>query len=157
MATSLASAPKTAAGKGGKDDAVAPAPAKSKKKLLLVVVAVVVVVGAAAWFFLLKPSGPSTPAAPEPGIVVKLDPISVNLAGGHFLKVGVALQGTAAAKELEGSKALDLTISEFSGRRMEELAKPKEREKVKKELTEKIAKAYDEEVMAIYFTDFVTQ
>ena len=154
MATSVAAAPKAGAAKGaaGKEAAGEPAK-KSKKKLIIAVVLVVAIAGGAAWFFLLRGSGSSTPKPPEAGAILKLDSISVNLADGHFLKVGIALQATKAAPaELEGSKAL-ITDSKS----MSALAKPKERERVKQELVAKVSKAYDGEVMDLYFTDFVMQ
>lgn len=158
MTTTLAAAPKPKNGKGDETKRASDQPAKKgKKKLVLIVALVLVVAGAAAWFFLLRGDGSAAVKPPEPGAVVKLDPISVNLADGRFLKVGLALQGTKAAEELEGSKALDIAIAELSGREMSELAKPKEREKVKQELAHLIGIAYEHEVIDVYFTDFVMQ
>ena len=160
MATSLAAAPKAATDKAktGKRDTDQPKGAKkSKKKLIVIVGLVLVVAGAAAWFFLLRAPKSAEVKKPEPGVVVKLDPISINLADGHFLKVGLALQATAVAHELDGSQALDIAIAELSGREMGELAKAKEREKVKKELVHAIGEAYHHEVMDVYFTEFVMQ
>ena len=74
--------------------------------------------------FSCKPAGP---AEPEPGEVVTLEPIQVNLADGHYLRVGIALQLTAEAKEADGSKALDATIDLFSGRDLAEVTDPKQR------------------------------
>jgi flagellar FliL protein len=133
---------------------------KGKKKLLLIVVPVVLVVGVAAWFFLLRPSGaPKAKEEPKPGPVLQLDPITINLSGSHYLKLGIALQEASTAKEGEtnGAKALDLAIVHFSGRSVDELAKAEGREAVKKELTEKIREAYEDEVYEIYFTEFVMQ
>jgi len=71
------------------------APAKkSKKKLLIIIAAAVLLLGgggAGAYFTFL--SGPSKPKPPEPGKVVPLDAITVNLSEGHFLKLKLALQG----------------------------------------------------------------
>ena len=67
-----------------------------KKKLLIIGVVVLLVVGAAAYFLLF--SGSAKAAAPTPGAVVKLDPVAVNLAGGGYLRIGVALQLTADAR-----------------------------------------------------------
>jgi len=160
MATSVAAAPKAAgtakaAPAGGGPEQ----PAKrSRKKLILMVVLAVAIAGGAAWFFLLRGGGSSAPKPPEPGAILKLDSISVNLAEGHFLKVGIALQATKAAPaELDGSKALDISIAELSGRQMSQLATPKEREKVKRELITKVGEAYDHEIMDVYFTEFVMQ
>ncbi len=124
-------------------------------KLIIIVVAVLAIAGGGYWFF-LKPSGPPPP--PVAGAVVKLDAIQINLEGNHYLKIGIALQATAAAgEEVDGSKALDQTIALFSGESVEELAKPAHREKLKKELEHHLEKSYEDEVMGVYFTDFVTQ
>ena len=96
-------------------------------------------------------------AAPEPGEVVKVDPIQLNLAGGHYLKIGIALQLTADAHEADGAKALDATIDLFSGRTMDQLTRPENREKLKAELEKELEELYHGEVMGVYFTDFVTQ
>ncbi|MBZ5735191.1 flagellar basal body-associated FliL family protein [Nocardioides sp. TRM66260-LWL] len=129
-----------------------------KKKLIIIVVALLVVAGA-AYFFLLKPK-PADAAKPKPvaGVVTPLDPIQINLEGGHYLRVGIALQQTdKAAEALDGSKALDAAIELFSGKSIEELSKPKERVKLKKELVKELEHLYEDEVMDVYFTQFVMQ
>lgn len=136
-------------------DAEAPAKGGKKKKLIIGVV-VLVLLGGGGYMFLGKKS--SAPKEPKPGEVVKMDPIQLNLAEGHYLKLGLALQATADAHEApEGSKALDLAIKLFSQRPMEELSSNKEREKLKKELKEEVVHAYHEEVMDVYITEFVMQ
>ena len=71
--------------------------------------------------------------------MVALEPIQINLAGGHYLRVGVALQLTEAAHEADGSKALDATIAIFSGLRDGGGGlDPKQREHLKKELLEEL-------------------
>jgi flagellar FliL protein len=114
----------------------------------------VLAIGGGAYWFVLRPH---PAAAPKPGEVVKLDPIQVNLASGHYLKIGIALQLTKGAKEVDGSKALDATIALFSGRDMEQLTKPAQREKLKHQLEGTLEKGYEGGVMDVYFTDFVTQ
>src|SRR3954447_4378631 len=140
------------------NDATAEAPAKGGKGKLLLILAVLLVAGAgAAYFFLFSGSG--EPAPPEPGEVVSLEPVAVNLAGGGYLKIGVALQLTADAGGGEagpdGSKATDLIISTFSQ------AKPADvvgaREALKEALKKKIVEAYEGDVMEIYYTEYVTQ
>jgi flagellar FliL protein len=116
-----------------------------KKKLIIMVLPVVLVAGVAAWFFLLRGGGGEEVEAvpePTPGPVVTLDPITVNLASGHFLKVGLALQTDASAKEVDGSHALDLAISEFSGETIDELSSAEGRERAKRELLARIKFAY---------------
>jgi flagellar protein FliL len=133
----------------------APAKKKSKSKLIVAVLAIVAVAGA-AYFFLGSKSSAAT--VPQPGEVVKLDPINLNLAGGHYLKLGLALQVVKGAKAVpEGSEALDLAISLFSNRQVTELANNVTREKAKAALVEEVRKAYHGDVMDIYFTEFVTQ
>ena len=139
------------------DGAAAP---KKSKKMLIIIVAVVVLLGggAGAYFMFFKSSGEEEAAAPEPGVVVALEPITINLADGHFLKVSIALQVTAdAAHEPDGSQALDLLITQFSNRSVAELSTHEAREEMKKELVEKVKHAYHEEVYDVYFTEFVMQ
>jgi flagellar FliL protein len=129
---------------------------RGKKGKILVVLLVLVLAGAATWWFMLRPA--AAEEAPHPGAVVKLDAIQVNLAGGHYLRIGVALQATDEVKEeLEGSKALDATIELFTGQSMDRLAQKPYREGLKKKLEHRLEEVYEGEVMGVYFTDFVTQ
>jgi flagellar FliL protein len=131
---------------------------KSKAKLVIILVAVVVLLGGGAGGYFAFFAGSSTPPAPEPGKVVALDAITVNLADGHFLKLKLSLQATTdATEDPDGSKALDIAISEFSNRPLAELSSNAARDKAKSELREKINKAYDGHVMDVYFTEFVMQ
>lgn len=125
----------------------------SKKKMIVIILAVVLLGGGGYWqFFRPKPVAP-----PKPGEVVALDPIQINLAGEHYLRVGIALQLTSKAKEADGSKALDAAIDEFSGREITEVTNPKKRRELKKELAHELEELYEDEVMGVYFTEFVTQ
>lgn len=130
-------------------------PAKSKKKTLLVVGIAVLALAAGAWWFMIRPAGAEE--APVPGEVLQLESIQVNLAGGHYLKIGIALQAIEGAEHVEGSKALDATIELFTGTSMDDLADPEKRTKMKAELVEELDHRYHGEVMEVYFTDFVTQ
>lgn len=134
-------------------------PKKKSKKMLIIVVAAVVVLGgggAGAYFmFLAKPSKPAPPVA---GKVVPLDAVTMNLAEGHFLKLKISLQATATAKEdPDGSKALDIAIDQFSNRTVAELSSNAARDQAKAELRKSVSKAYDGDVMDVYFTEFVMQ
>jgi flagellar FliL protein len=133
-----------------------------KKKLLLIAGPVVLVILLAVVYLLfLKPSGSS--AAPKKvthieGVVVPIDAITINLAGGHFLKLGMALQADASAgKDVQTAQALDLAIELFSGKTVTELSSKEGRDKAKEGLTDDIAKAYKDKVYEIYFTEFVYQ
>jgi flagellar FliL protein len=125
-----------------------------KKKKLVVIVLLVALLGGGYWFF-LKPGGGEQ--APKPGEVVALDPVQVNLADGHYLSIGIALQLVDGVKEADGSKALDAVIDLYSGLAIEELIKPKTRTELKKELAHEVEELYEEEVMGVYLTQFVTQ
>ena len=131
----------------------APAP-KGKGKMLVVGILVLAVAAGAGWFFFLKPSGPSKP---EPGEVMPLEAIQVNLSGGHYLRLGMALQLTTNAHEADGSQAMDAAIGIFSGLPVAEVNKPAAREKLRKELEEELEHRYHGDVMDVYFTEFVTQ
>jgi flagellar protein FliL len=138
-------------------------PKKSKKKLVMIVAIVVLLLGGGAGgYFMTRPSSATAEPEPEPGVVVPLDAITINLADGHYLKLKLSLQATAAAEEApDGSKALDIAIALYSNREMAELMSNAERERLKKELKEKIEKAYtvekEKEIMDVYFTSFVIQ
>jgi flagellar protein FliL len=162
MATTTLKPPKEAGAavkddqKKGKKDGKKAKEGGSKKKLVIIAVAALLVVGGGAWFFLLR--GPSAPPKPQPGAVLKLDSINVNLADSHYLKLGLALQTTTkASADLDGSHALDIAISQLSGRKMEDLAVPAKREKAKATLVTAVSKAYEGEIMDVYFTEFVMQ
>jgi flagellar FliL protein len=127
-----------------------------RRKKLVVAAVLLLVLGGAGYWFLLKPSGPPPP--PEPGEVLVLDAVQVNLEGGHYLRIGIALQLVAdVADAPDGSKALDATIDLFSGREITELSKAKERHQLKEELMEHLEHEYHGDVMEVYFTEFVTQ
>ena len=146
--------------------------------------AIVVAVGLLGGGFFMGQKGDAPPPAtqPEPvhaaqvseeathGPVQNLEPITLNLADGRFLKVGLALQlaeaegaGEEAEQELPGAKALDLAISLLGTHSMDELASPKDRELVKKKLSQQVAAAYmdpltqESLVTKVYFTEFVMQ
>ena len=134
---------------------------KLSKKMLIIVLVVVLAADGGAYFFLLKPSGPAKAAVvppPVPGKILTIPAVSVNLAGTHYLRIGLGLQLTAATAESpDPAKALDLAIALFSGHTVAEVSDPATREKYKTELAAQLKKAYDGEVMDVYLTDYVTQ
>jgi flagellar protein FliL len=143
----------------------AEAPKKSKKMLMIIVIALVVLGGGGAGaFFMLK--GDKAEAKPQPtkGIVTAIEnDLTINLADGHYLKLGFALQETedAGTEAVDTSEAINLAIDQYTGKSVAELSTEKGREAAKGELLEKIKKAYVEEdkelIMDIYYTAFVTQ
>ncbi len=135
-----------------------------KKKLVMIVVPVLLAV-LAAWYFVLGPgSGGSSaeekPQSVEPGEVVALEPITMNLADGRLLKVGLALQlplEPASEHEVSGSVALDETIAFLGEHTYAQLAAPAGRQEAKKELSHRVAERYHHDVLEVYFTEFVMQ
>jgi flagellar FliL protein len=126
-----------------------------RRKKLLVILLAVLLVAAAAWFLVVSPR--MGDHAPVPGEVVPLEPVQINLADSHYLRVAIALQFVEGAGEADGSKALDALIELFSGRPQKELTRPAGRLKLKEELERTLEKRYEGEVMGVYFTEFVTQ
>ncbi len=138
----------------------------SPLKLVLLVLPTVLLIAVVVYFLVFAgKAGASTAGAtpthtPVPGPVVAIDPITINLAGGHYLKLGMGLQpdtSVGSGETVTGEKALDLAIGLFSGKSIDDLSSTKGREEAKAKLTEAVAKAYDEEVYKVYFTEFVMQ
>jgi len=149
------------------------APTKGGKKKLIMIIAIVgvVVLGAAYWF-LLGPGKasaattdgmevePTVSAEPEYelGDVLTIESVSINLQGGHYLRLGLGLQTIAAVHTApDPAVALDAAIALYSGRTTEELADPAVREELKHELADELFHLYHEDVVDVYYTDFVTQ
>jgi flagellar FliL protein len=159
---------KIGAGKIGAKEPEAEAPEKKARKLpkkaILAVVGVAVLGGAGYAAFalgLVGGGGSAEAAAPEkpvPGKVLEVEPISLNLADGHYLRVGLGLQLTKDVVEApDPSRALDLAIATFSGHTVGEVTDPATREALKDELVTQLGKAYEGEVMDVYLTNYVTQ
>lgn len=143
------------------------APPKGKRRKL-VFLALFVLVGAGGAYFVLGSGGKSNAATkPQPGAVVSLDHLTVNLTDGHYLRVGLALQlekgkslsasGAASADPTaDGARALDETIAVFGDRDMSQLM-GSGRDKLKAALLERLRKDYNGAVLDVYFTEFVMQ
>jgi flagellar protein FliL len=137
-----------------------------KKKLLLIGLVGLLAVAGAAYFFLFASSGEAEAEEPVAGEVLPLEAVAVNLAGGGYLKVGIALQLTEAAAGgghggggVDGSHALDLVISTYSQAQPADVVGA--RDALKEALEQKIVEAYTEDghqmVMDVYLTEYVTQ
>lgn len=115
-----------------------------KKKLIMIVAGVLLMAGG-GWFFFLRGGGEEVTELPPPvaGEMVELEPITINLAGGHYLKLGMALQAIEGGHgKQSGAKALDAAIALFSGKTLAELSTTTGRTKAKAELTARIKLAY---------------
>ena len=145
------------------EEAVEPAEGGRSKIVLIVVPLVALVAG---WYFLLGPgAGPKEAAAqekPVAGEVVELEPITMNLADGRLLKVGLALQANAEPSggghgELTGAIALDEAIKFLGEHTYAQLAEPAGRQAAKDELSHRVAERYHHDVLEVYFTEFIMQ
>lgn len=152
-----------------------------RKKLLMGVGLVLVAVLAAKMLGLVGGKPPvaveaahgaaTTPTTAVPGPIVALEPITLNTADGHYLKLGLAFQlsaeagaggggghgGAAADPKAEWAEALDLAIEVMGGRTYDDLVVPAGRATAKHELEERLVEAYHEEVARVFLTEFVLQ
>jgi flagellar FliL protein len=101
--------------------------------------------------------------ATERGQVLEMDPLTVNLADGHYLKVGIALQlkvGDVASTDKDngtGAQALDMAIAALSPHTMAQLTQASIRDGLKQKLGYDTCMAYKGDALTVYFTDFVMQ
>jgi flagellar FliL protein len=102
-------------------------------------------------------------AAPVPSGVVKLDPITLNLADGRYLKLGLGLQLDSTLDVTKftasdgGAEALDLAISIIGAKSYVDLSTPDLQNAVKAQLSLAVSKAYEGHVIQVFFTEFVMQ
>ncbi len=105
-----------------------------------------------------------TQAKEEVGPKVTLDEFLVNLAGedGHYLKTTIAL-GLKKGLTEESIKddvppIRDSILAVLSGKRLDEISTPAAREKLKSEIKDQVNRALGaDKVVAVYFTEFMTQ
>lgn len=141
--------------------------------------AIVLALGIAAGGWFMGGSSGSDAAATtetteEPAIVegplLSVEPMTVNLAAGQYLRLGVSFQMTDAYEDaVEGehggeefahhdaSRVQDLLISTLGGRSAADLGDAAGRSEVKEELLHAVDEVFDGAVMEIYFTEFVIQ
>lgn len=120
--------------------------------------------GGGYWFVLGPGAGGETAEAsdvepePELGVVQSVESVSINLADGRYLRLGVALQLSAGVEEeINPSKAIDTAIALFSGRSVDEVSSAEGRVALKLSLAEQLREAYHDEVIDVYLTEYVTQ
>lgn len=141
-----------------------------KKKLILIGAVVAIAAAGAGYFFVLAPKNAAAAEAAgeeaveeepvELGAVMVVDSVSINLSGGHYLRLGLGLQLSAEAGahgEPDTARALDLAIELFSQQPLEAVNDPTERAALKAELVHQLEETYHGDVIDVYFTDFVTQ
>jgi len=137
-------------------------PKKSKKKKLIIGLVVVVALAGVAKVEFLSPKKDShAVVVAKPGPLVALDAVTVNLSGGHYLRVGVTVQFTDkvnAAAPPDGAPALDQVIAYFTGEDGAPLQTSAGLEEAKEGLKKKITDVYPKDpVYDVLFTSFVVQ
>lgn len=130
---------------------------KSKKKIIVLAV-VFLMLAAVAKFTVLAPSAPAHEGKPEPGVVVPMEEMTLNLAGGHYLRIKLALQTVEGApEELDTSEAAQAVIEEFSDRPTAELTGDVARQKAKVALLAKLQKIYPKQILDVIYTEYYMQ
>jgi flagellar FliL protein len=123
---------------------------------------------------------PTTTTTTAPGPVVTMDSTTLNLADGHLLKVGIALQisasweaehaeeggghgeeeasSGAAADPTHGyARAMDAAISIFGGMTYDQLLAPGGKNIARSALEDRLAIDYEGEIESVLFYEFVMQ
>lgn len=154
---SEATANKARGGTGSQ--AVAPVKKKSKKVKIIALVGCLLLLGAVAKFTVLAPSTSGAgPAKPSPGPVIAMDELTLNLNGGHFLRLKMSLatvKGTNA--ELDVTEGVQAVIDEYSNRSVTSLTGKVARDKAKEELLANLQKIYPKKLLDLTYTEFVMQ
>ena len=149
-----------------------------KSKLKFIVPLLLVLVGGGYKFALAKPAEEGPPPKIEGEVYVLPKEFLVNLEGGQYAKLGVALvfhhgfhaapegggHGGAPAKPPEGFGVLPqeavvraIVTDELTGATAKDLTSSKGRDKVKEHILERLHEESDVEVEDVLFTDIAVQ
>ena len=142
-----------------------------KKKVLLAIPIVILLVAGVGYKFFLAPPPPAPPEKKVEGKVVPLaEEFVVNLEGGRYAKVKVAViveeePGAAEAEaEGEGAPALAqeaviraIVTDELTGAPAEELVERRARNRLLAKLAKAMGEETDEHVKEVLFTDIAVQ
>jgi flagellar FliL protein len=168
-------AAKAAPAQAPADAAPPPPPEPAGKSRGMTVPAIVLAVAVLGAAFMMKGGGgggepveasttDTTAVEAKPGETVTLDAITMNLSSGDIVKVGIALQLAEGAVEAEeaiedpknfGARALDELITVLGGYSRDDLSRQGGLADLKAKLTERVKKAYHDEVVGVYLTQFV--
>ena len=101
---------------------------------------------------------PTETAPPELGVITELDSLTLNLTDDHFLKLGVAIEWSEeVAEEPPTAPVNDIVIARFGSFASDDLASVDQRNTSKEALLEDLAAVYGEDIVRIYYTEFVMQ
>jgi flagellar FliL protein len=142
---------------------------KGKLKIILPVLLLLAGGGGGAYFFLLSGGSAKKPPPPKiTGTLFSLAPdFTVNLAGGHYGKVSVALQLTGGApasadpsvpaKLDEDAAVRSIVTDDLTGLSTDQLITQTDRHKLLGKILKDLESQTDVEVTRVYFTDVVVQ
>jgi len=134
-----------------------------------IIAAVVIALVGYKFFLAPKPAAKADGAAPKKeGAVVPLPELTLNLAGGKYLRVGIGVvywegkgggggEGEKAGENKEAQIASDVVVTVLSAKSYDELKTPDGKTKAKTEITEELNHALEDSVARILFTSFVMQ
>lgn len=142
---------------------------KGKLKIILPVLLLVLIGGGGAYKFVLSGGG-SGKKAPPPKVAGELLPLApdftINLDGGHYGKVSVALEmeggipkaAEGAAPTLkENAVVRSIVTNDLTGLTTDELIQRQTREKLLDNILKDLQSQTDEQVTHVFFTDVVVQ
>jgi flagellar protein FliL len=142
---------------------------KGKLKIILPVLLLVLVGGGGAYKFVLAGGG-SGKKAPPPKVAGELLPLTpdftINLDGGHYGKVSVALEmdggipkaAEGAAPSLkENAVVRSIVTNDLTGLTTDDLIQRPSREKLLTDILKDLQAQTDEKVTHVFFTDVVVQ
>ena len=104
------------------------------------------------------PTEAATEEPTELGVLVQLDSVTLNLAEGRFLKLGVAVElGPDVVEEPATAPIYDEVIELFSPLTFEQLSDSAVRAQTKRDLLAALGEVYGEQIVDVYYTEFVMQ
>jgi flagellar protein FliL len=150
------------------------APAKGKRSMLIPAVVIALAVlggGAMAGGFIgggvsgADEAVADGEAAPTPtptptalGVLVELDPVTLNLAEGRFLKLAVAVELAPGVVEPPPTAPIyDEVIEVFGPMTFDQLSQAPVRSDTKTQLLDRLSTTYGEDIVGVYYTEFVMQ
>lgn len=140
------------------------------RKLLIIVIAVVLLAGGggAGYYFLLRPKKPKVakqaPPPPPPKLAfVDVKEITLRLADAgaeHYIKLSPVLGVPVAKSEEMGEKlpvVRDRIVTVVTARNSTDLATPAGKDKLKADLMDILHHDFHEDVVDIYFSDYLVE